>query len=159
MTCPRVRAFERGWCTPQDFAAGLVDDWRLPVTPAQFLQSFLTFPEGLYDGALELVGATRQHAQVGCLSNSNPPHWELMKTRFGFDQVFDVTFLSHEIGCLKPDREVFEHVAAQLGVPAGRIAFVDDNLVNVEGPWLSASRLSRQKVPTRPKQRWPSSGF
>ncbi|HTW08812.1 MAG TPA: hypothetical protein VME46_14955, partial [Acidimicrobiales bacterium] len=98
MTCPWVRAFERGWCTPQDFAAGLVGDWRLPVTPAEFLDSFLTFPEDLYDGALELVGATRQHAQVGCLSNSNPPHWDLMKTSFGFDRVFDVTFLSHEIG-------------------------------------------------------------
>ena len=71
-----------------------------------------------------------------------------MKTSFGFDRVFDVTFLSHEIGCLKPDRDVFEHVAAQLGVPAGRIAFVDDNLVNVEGA-LSCGFAAKQAKGTR----------
>ena len=131
MTCRWVRTFERGRCTPEEFATGLVADWRLPVTPAQFLDGFLTFPEGLYDGALELVSAARRHARVGCLSNSNAPHWQFMRAEYGFDGIFDVTFLSHEIGYVKPDAELFEHVARALGVPARRVAVVYDNLGNV----------------------------
>ena len=41
-----------------------------------------------------------------------------------------------ELGLVKPDRAIFEAVAIRLPVPAaavGRVLFLDDNLVNVEG--------------------------
>ena len=51
---------------------------------------------------------------------------------WGLGSLFDVTFLSYEMGLVKPDREVFDHVAASLGTPPGRIVFLDDNAINVE---------------------------
>jgi glucose-1-phosphatase len=40
-------------------------------------------------------------------------------------------FLSHELGLVKPDRAVFEHVAVTLALQPARIVFLDDNAINV----------------------------
>ena len=37
------------------------------------------------------------------------------------------------MGSRKPDRAAFEHVAREIGVPAGRVLFFDDLEENVEG--------------------------
>jgi putative hydrolase of the HAD superfamily len=86
----------------------------------------------MFDGASELVTNTRRHARVGLLSNSNGLHWDLFST-WGLGALFDSTFLSHEMGRLKPDREVFEYVVERIGSPPAAIVFLDDNQLNVDG--------------------------
>jgi putative hydrolase of the HAD superfamily len=49
----------------------------------------------------------------------------------GLHGLFDHHFASHLIGMLKPDREVFEHVAAFLKVEPTEILFLDDQPLNV----------------------------
>jgi len=39
---------------------------------------------------------------------------------------------SHEIGLIKPDREIYEHVVNELGCPAASVCFLDDNQINVD---------------------------
>jgi len=132
LSCRWVRSFERGLCSAQDFAAGVVNDWELPLTPESFLEVFRAWPEAMFDGASELVTNTRRHARVGLLSNSNGLHWDLFST-WGLGALFDSTFLSHEMGRLKPDREVFEYVVERIGSPPAAIVFLDDNQLNVDG--------------------------
>jgi HAD superfamily hydrolase (TIGR01509 family) len=132
LSCQWVRDFESGRCSAEDFSSGVVSEWGLAVTAEQFLEAFRSFPEGLYEGALELVEEVRQRVKVGCLSNSNPPNWALMR-QWGLDGVLDVAFLSHEIGHVKPDRAIFDYAVEALGVPAHRVVFIDDNRQNVEG--------------------------
>jgi glucose-1-phosphatase len=131
LACEWVRRFERGHCSASEFAAGVVADWDLPITAAEFLARFRAWPEGLYEGALEMVGAIRGQAQVGCLSNTNSLHWDAME-RWGLPGAFDHTFLSYRMGLVKPDQAVFEYVAGQLGVPAEEVLFLDDNAINVD---------------------------
>lgn len=130
--CRWVRDFERGRCDPDDFAEGLVSDWRLSTDPARFLDEFRRWPTGLFAGALDLVDEVRTTAAVGCLSNSNAIHWTEQRTWFRDGDAFDHTFLSHEMGLIKPDREVYDHVAAAAGVDPGRVVFLDDNALNVD---------------------------
>ena len=40
LSCPWVRAFERGECTPEEFAVGMVEEWTLTVAPDVFLSAF-----------------------------------------------------------------------------------------------------------------------
>jgi glucose-1-phosphatase len=87
---------------------------------------------GLQPGAAELVERVRERVPVACLSNSNAVHWDEHAGRWGLDGLFDHRFLSHEIGLVKPDPEVFAHVVAALGRPAERLLFIDDNAINVE---------------------------
>jgi putative hydrolase of the HAD superfamily len=132
LACRWVRAFERGHCSPEEFAAGVVADWDLPIEGPAYLAEFSGWLGGPLPGAVELVDEVRRVAQVGCLSNTNTVHWVHWE-RWPFARHFEHQFLSFELGLVKPDRELFEHVAAQLSMPPGRVLFLDDNLVNVEG--------------------------
>src|SRR6478736_3991610 len=55
LTCRWVRSFERGECTADEFAIGMVDDWALPLTPQEFLDEFRSWPGGPLPDAAELV--------------------------------------------------------------------------------------------------------
>jgi putative hydrolase of the HAD superfamily len=64
--------------------------------------------------------------RTGLLSNSWGDHYapELLA-------LFDVVVISGRVGLRKPDPAVFGLVLDKLGLPAGRVAFVDDVPVNV----------------------------
>ena len=133
LSCPWVRAFERGQCSNEAFAAGVVDDWHLDIEPAAFLEAFAGWPRGPYPGAEELLTATRQVVAVGCLSNTSGLHWAAHFGRWSVLEELDFRFLSFELGLVKPDREIFDAVAGRLDTPAERVLFIDDNQVNVDG--------------------------
>ncbi len=133
LTCPWVRHFERGGCAADEFAAGIVDDWNLPVEPAAFLAEFATWPGGVLAGADELLCDTQRVMPAGCLSNTNALHWEHNFGHWPILEAFDYCFLSFELGAVKPDRELFDAVAARVPTPPGRVLFLDDNRLNVEG--------------------------
>ncbi len=143
LSCRWVREFERGECGVEDFARGVVDDWGLTITPAALIESFAAWPIGPFPGAIELVLATRERARVGCLSNTNALHWGDRFRHWPLTQHFDHAFLSFELGVVKPDREMFDVVAHQLGVDAGQILFIDDNRINVDAARAAGWRSER----------------
>ncbi len=133
LTCRWVRSFERGECSPDEFATGVVGDWALEVEPAVFLQSFREWPGAPLPGAHDLVVDVRASVPVGCLSNTNAMHTDDHFEKFPIFDLFDYRFLSFQLGLVKPDRALFERVAELVPVAPGRVAFLDDNLMNVEG--------------------------
>jgi putative hydrolase of the HAD superfamily len=147
LACRWVRGFERGQCAPEAFASGVVSDWELSITPIEFLERFRSWPEALYDGAADVVKTVRSRVQVGCLTNTNSIHWDEQGVRWGLDQLFDTYFLSHELGLVKPDQEIFAHVSAVAGCPNQRIVFLDDNAINVEQAQSLGFRAHRVSGP------------
>lgn len=133
LTCRWVRTYERGECSADDFAAGVINDWDLSVDPQAFLEAFRKWPVGPLPGAEELVHRVRARVPIGCLSNTNGLHWDENFGRWPLLEAFDYQFLSFELGVVKPDRELFDRVAELLAVPPDRVLFLDDNLINVEG--------------------------
>jgi putative hydrolase of the HAD superfamily len=137
-----VRRFECGQIAPEVSAARFIEEWRLEVGPAAFIESFTTWPRGLFDGAAVLVRNLRAQYRVACLSNTNALHW----ARFPeFAQMFDSSFASHLTGFLKPDPEAFEHVLHELDVRPDAVWFFDDLLQNVE----AARRAGMRAVQVR----------
>jgi glucose-1-phosphatase len=132
LTCPWVRRFERGGCSPEEFAAGMVEEWALRISPDNYLDRFRDWLGLPFPGAEALVEATAAQITAGCLSNTNPVHWNHHISTWPLMGHFEHRFLSYELGLLKPDRDVFDHVAAQMGVTAERIFFLDDNALNVD---------------------------
>ena len=145
LACPWVRRYERGQCSPDEFATGLVDEWELTVEPAAFLDAFAAWPIGPYAGADELVARTRDATTVGCLSNTNVGHWDRNFSRWPIFETFDHRFLSFELGLLKPDREVFDHVAQLVEIRPDRILFLDDNQQNVDGARAAGFTAARTR--------------
>ena len=84
-------------------------------------------------GAEALVADVAKVVAVGCLSNTNSLHTEERFSQWGIFATFNPRFLSHELGVLKPDRELFDRVAELAGFAPERILFLDDNIINVDG--------------------------
>jgi HAD superfamily hydrolase (TIGR01509 family) len=132
LTCRWVRDFERGACSPEAFATGLVEEWSLDITAAAFLDQFARWPHPLLSGAAELVRRTRAARPVGCLSNTNALQWDANCSQWPLLHELEFQFLSFELGMVKPDAEIFEAVAERLPAPRHRVLFLDDNTMNVD---------------------------
>ncbi len=145
LSCRWVRLFERGGCSPEDFAAGVVDDWALPVSPELFLREFAGWLVGALPGADELVAEVRRSVPVGILSNTNAVHFDAGLGSWPLLGRVDHRFLSFELGLVKPDAELFEHVCGRLATAPARVLFLDDNVVNVD----AARRVGLRAVQAR----------
>lgn len=132
LTCRWVQRLEAGQCTDDEFAAGVVADWELPVSSAEFLATFAAWESHPYPGALELVTQVGKTAGIGCLSNTNAYQWDANFADMPLIEAFEYRFLSFELGLVKPDRAIFESVATSLSVTPERVLFLDDNAVNAE---------------------------
>jgi HAD superfamily hydrolase (TIGR01509 family) len=125
-----VQLFERGGITPLEFAHRVIGDLELAYSPDDFIAAFVGWARGPYPGARPLLGRLHSTHRLACLSNSNELHTPLH--RRSMEPLMDRYYFSDEIGQVKPDQEIFEHVIRDLGVPPRRIAFFDDTPVNVE---------------------------
>lgn len=126
-----VRDFESGRISPVEFAKRAVAEFDLPNNPEAFLDSFRAWTAGLYPGVEALLCSCGRKYRLGCLSNTNPIHWPIMRDDFGLGSYLEKTFISYEIGLLKPDEAIYRYVLERLAVQPDRILYFDDNPLNV----------------------------
>ena len=141
--CEWVRRFELGQCTPEAFGDGMVGEWQLPLTGPEFVALFGDWVQQPSDGAEELVAETAEHVAVAMLSNMNAVHWERSVASWPLVKRFDHVFMSFQLGLIKPDVEVFGHVAEELAIDPQQILFLDDNIINVDGATAAGFRAER----------------
>lgn len=84
-------------------------------------------------GSIEILhelsaGGTR----LALLSNAGYDFGDPFR-RSPFGRYFERVFVSAELGLLKPDPEIYRHVARELGIDPSEMVFVDNKKVNVEG--------------------------
>ena len=127
-----IKRFETGKCNANEFASEFITEWKLDMTPPQFLTEFNAWLRGPYDGALNLLDLLKTNYILACLTNCNEIHWSRINHRTGFGNAFHHLYSSHQIGFAKPDAAAFEHVLASLEIAPKRVAFFDDSLMNVE---------------------------
>lgn len=141
LASPAVAAFERGLIDDSTFAARYVAEVGSGAhrgcgpgnqTPQGFLRAFAAWPKGLYPGAAEVIAATADRVPVHCLSNTNPTHWFGQKDSAVIRGLFERTYLSFQVGLVKPDPRIFRRVIDDLGLAPPEILFLDDNQINVD---------------------------
>lgn len=133
LSSPAVRRFERGDCSPEEFADGAVDDLDLDLSAEAFLANFARFPRGLFPGAAELVTELSASVEIGLLSNTNQLHWETQPDAEILKRMVTRPYLSYRLGEVKPDEALFRLVLDDLDRPAAEVLFLDDNQLNVDG--------------------------
>lgn len=131
LASPSVVAHETGKIAAEAFAAGVVADLNLPTTAEYFLQDFCEWPKGLLPGALQLLEEVPDTYQIAALSNTSAIHWEKILA-MGVGDHFHKTYLSHQIGYLKPSAEAFLVAVKGMHLSPAEILFLDDGLRNID---------------------------
>ena len=99
-------------------------------------QAWNTLLKGIPVNRLRTVADIHGSFPTFLLSNISQMHWTKAQNHLltadghiaGY--YFDNTFLSYEMGVMKPDTRIYTAVLNQTGMDAGRTLFVDDNEAN-----------------------------
>lgn len=79
---------------------------------------------------------------VFALTNFSAEKFRLTRQRFAFFDVFDGLAVSGEIGAIKPDRAIFDHLCDTFDLSPPETVFIDDTQVNI----AAASALGFQAL-------------
>lgn len=124
--------FESGRIDFDQFAAGFIQEFKLTLSVAQFQHEFLEIVRGPSAHCDQVLARLkRQNYHLSLLSNTSAAHYGKLRRQHDFFNYFDEVFLSYEIGLMKPDAAIFEHVLSVLNTPAETVAFFDDGTRNV----------------------------
>jgi putative hydrolase of the HAD superfamily len=139
-----VRQFELGKIELEVFAQEVIKEFTFPVNKKQFINEYISWHKGPYDGAIKLIKDLSKVYITASFSNINELQWsEINKS--GLLGYMNFNFASYEIGFLKPEKEAFEYVINKLQCDASEILFFYDNIVNVE----AAKIMNIQSYQTR----------
>jgi len=127
---------DHGTLSVPDYWARVGADLGLDFGPAQLqrlwaadFRSWISVEPASIDVLDDLAaGGTR----LALLSNAGFDFGDAFRTA-PFSRYFEQVFVSAELGLLKPDPEIYRHVARELGIDPGDMVFVDNKKVNVEG--------------------------
>jgi 2-haloacid dehalogenase len=99
------------------------------------------WPEMLAGPIEETVGLLDRLRTAGvrvyALSNWSAETFPLTRHRFPFLDWFDGIVISGDIGSIKPEARIYEHLVARYTIDPTRAVFIDDSAANVE----AAARL------------------
>tara|TARA_R110002050_G_scaffold221441_1_gene357290 strand:- start:81909 stop:82544 length:636 start_codon:yes stop_codon:yes gene_type:complete len=132
--------FETGKITAAQFRTEIKDLLPGTVSDSQIDAAWnamlLDFPLHRF----EFIQAISTQRRIFLLSNTNEIHMKWFKNYvnqlFGeneFFGLFEVTYLSNEMGLRKPDVAIFNHVVAQNKLDANSTLFIDDSPQHVAG--------------------------
>ena len=129
---------EKGTITPDEFRQGALEMLVPGITTHQVDEAWNALLLDLPPQRVEKLKTLKSHYRLFLLSNSNQIHYECFMNRiekeFGFslDTLFEKRWFSHQVGMVKPNREIFDFVLNDAGLNPAETLFIDDTLVHVE---------------------------
>lgn len=138
---------ERGELEAADYFAALRAELGIALRQDAFADGWQQVFGDEIAPTVALLPKLAERVPLHLFSNTNRAHHAYWSKRYAAALApFRRHFISCEMGLRKPDRAAFEHVAAELGVPIGRILFFDDTEANIVG--ARAAGLLAVHVPT-----------
>jgi putative hydrolase of the HAD superfamily len=125
---------ERGEIGELDYYASLRRSLAIDIGDEDFRAGWgAIFTEPVHE-TVALLEKLKDRVPLYAFSNTNEAHYAVWSKQFADALVnFRRVFVSSQMGLRKPERESFDYIAREIGVPPSRILFFDDTLANVEG--------------------------
>ena len=127
------RTFERGGITNEEFIRMMLDSCENSLDSTTFCKYYseiFTIDEDV----VSLLPIIKQKGyKLFLLSNTNEIHREYGYKDYEFLKYFDKLFLSHRVGAVKPEPEIYKSVEKYSGFPPEEHIFIDDIADYAEG--------------------------
>lgn len=121
----------RSWADGIQEAIGRHPEWRREIEA--YSLRWEEMMGGAIDGSLSILEELKaQGVPVFALTNWSAETFPLAEARFAFLQWFDARVVSGEERLVKPDPAIFHLMIERAGLPAEKMAFIDDSKTNVE---------------------------
>lgn len=131
---PEYEAHERGTLGTRGFYDVLRRDIGLRLDDAQMRDGWMRVLGDEIAPTVKAIATLGDRVPQYLFSNTNAEHYEVWGPKHAKALApMRRRFISNEIGVRKPDAEAFEKVAAEIGLPPGKILFFDDTQHNVDG--------------------------
>jgi putative hydrolase of the HAD superfamily len=127
-------AWERDTISAIDYLNAVLFYESRSFTPDEFIEVMKAQSVPIPDNAMGVLGevAAADKFLVGLLNNESRLLHEYRMNKYGLTQYLDVQFSSCYLGMRKPDAEIYRRAVDILGVPPGRIVFIDDRKGNAD---------------------------
>jgi len=125
------RDFEKGKISEKIFIAQMLEYLEHCIdeeTFCKYWSDIFSFNEGV----IALLPELKKNYKLYLVSNTNSIHKKFGYENYEFLQLFDKIFLSHEIGFIKPEEEIYRVVEKVSGFPSEEHIFIDDVLEYVD---------------------------
>lgn len=143
------RDFERGKIPRNDFVSTMLERLEHKITGEEFCKMFSEIFT-LNKNVIDLLPILKKNYTLCLLSNTNEIHEEYGYNHYEFLKNFDKLFLSHEIGHVKPEKEIYAAVENYTGKQPYEHLFIDDILEYVNGAkscgWNAIQFLGYEKL-------------
>lgn len=125
------KQFEKGKTGEAEFIDIMLRWLENKVTATQFCEYWSSI-FSLNKELIALLPELKKKYRLYLLSNTNSIHKKFGYQHFEFLQLFDKLFLSHEVGYIKPEKEIYKAIESISGFPSKEHIFIDDILEYVE---------------------------
>lgn len=122
---------ELGQITPEDYLAGLKSTLNLPWSYQQFVRAW----NGIFAENRDVTSLAQRLAKryrLMALTNTNVLHLDYIRTNIASLSVFSEWFASCNMGCRKPQPEIYSKAMARASVTAEQAVYIDDRPEMVE---------------------------
>lgn len=123
---PITRAFERGEISPAEFheKASLALGVKLPFKDFADIWNDIFWED---EDSCRIARTLKANGyKLFLLSNLNCLHFEHIRAKFDIIDIFDELILSFNVGAIKPEKAIFDHVVKLAGGDRLRLLYIDD---------------------------------
>lgn len=125
------RDFERGKIPEEIFTSQMLN-YIDSIIDAETFCKYWSDIFSLNEDVAALLPLLKQEYKLYLVSNTNSIHKKYGFQHYEFLKLFDKLFLSHEVGFIKPEKEIYLAVEKESGFPSDEHIFIDDILEYVD---------------------------
>lgn len=125
------RDFERGKISEESFINKMLNYLDNVIDGETFCRYWSDI-FSLNEDVAALLPILKQKYKLYLVSNTNSIHKRYGFQHYEFLKLFDKLFLSHEVGFVKPEKEIYQAVEKESGLLPGEHIFIDDILEYVD---------------------------
>jgi len=141
-----------GLASADDVWNWVIERLNLPHDARTKLEGDFWKGDRIDQGLIQFIRDLRPAYKTGLLSNAWPDLRDAMENSWQIADAFDEIVISAEVGLVKPDARIYEHILERMNIQPEEAVFVDDFPENVAGAQAVGIQAIHFQNPTQAMQ-------